>query len=139
LTKVQAAIQRDIETNLNTLDNSKLSAAKALEIVDNLLVLFDQFEAAALTAASVGAGEADSLSWQTMQSVLQESLARWRAEAVDPQLLSRLDQLAVRITDLPGDLLGLTSERTSTIWIDQDAAGNGWSVGHPSGGWTCER
>ncbi len=38
-----------------------------------------------------------------------------------------LDQVAVRVADLPGSALGWTFSRT--IWIDADAAGHGWFVG----------
>jgi hypothetical protein len=32
----------------------------------------------------------------------------------------------VEVTDLPGTVLGLASRHAGTVWLDSDAAGNGW-------------
>ncbi len=130
LTNTALAIQREIQRTLDQLDNPNLSANKAQQIVDNLLVLFQQFEDALngspLTAEALGVGTGQPLTFQELQPILQEAIAHWRAEITDPQLLGALDELTVRIANLPENLLGLATGQV--IWIDQDAAGWGWSL-----------
>ena len=119
-----------IDGTLNKLDNPNLSESKINNLTITLLDQFDQLEAildgSALTANSLGDGQAETLILHELQPILREAIAHWRVAGADPQLLSTLDQLSVRITNLPGNLLGLASEHV--VWIDQDAAGHGWSV-----------
>jgi hypothetical protein len=62
--------------------------------------------------------------------LLAEAAARWQAEsspyAPREDIPSLAASVQVVIADLPGDLLGLASSSTNTIWLDADAAGYGW-------------
>jgi uncharacterized repeat protein (TIGR01451 family) len=80
-----------------------------------------------LQAASVGGGATGALTAQQLQPITAEAIARWAATGLGPQGASALQHVAVHITDLPGAYLGLVAD--GQIWIDQDAAGWGWSLG----------
>src|SRR5262249_3643170 len=81
-----------------------------------------------LLASSTGttAGAA-SLTDQALQPVLAQASAYWRAAGVAPQSLEALSHLTVYVADLPDNQLGL--EDDGQIWIDQNAAGWGWTLG----------
>lgn len=76
----------------------------------------------AATTAPEGTSPAP-LTQQALRPIVREALARWRARGADSRRLAALD---VRIADLPGDGLGMTSG--STITLDVDAARHGWFV-----------
>ena len=118
---------QEINRTLDRLDSTNLSESKIESLTTTLLEQFDQLEAilngSTLTAEMAGGRHAEPLTSGELQAVLQEAIAHWRAEGVNTELF---DQLDVRVSNLPGNLLGLASERT--IWMDQDAAGHGWSV-----------
>jgi hypothetical protein len=59
------------------------------------------------------------------RSLVQQAAALW--SAAEPQLADRLANVEVIVADLPGQTLGLASAWTQTIWLDADAAGQGWS------------
>jgi uncharacterized repeat protein (TIGR01451 family) len=81
-----------------------------------------------LQATSIGSGGAtDALTAQQLQPITAEAIARWAATGLGPQGASALQHVAVRITDLPGAYLGVVAD--GQIWIDQNAAGWGWSLG----------
>ena len=48
--------------------------------------------------------------------------------ATDQNAHGRLSNVNVVIGQLPGSVLGLASESTSTIWLDSNGAGGGWQV-----------
>ena len=58
---------------------------------------------------------------------IEQAVAYWVAEGVDPNRLDTVSQTQVQIADLDGSLLGMASS-SNMIWIDRDAAGYGWSV-----------
>jgi hypothetical protein len=64
-----------------------------------------------------------SLTSAEVQPLLVEAEARWQAAGVDTSILGAID---IRIADLGGTTLGLTSG--NTIWLDDNAAGWGWFV-----------
>src|SRR2546427_407858 len=58
--------------------------------------------------------------------VVDAAISRWLASNLSDAVTNRLDQLSVRIVDLPGRMLGRTSGRT--IQLDPTAAGYRWFV-----------
>jgi len=58
---------------------------------------------------------------------LADAIAEWTTQGLSPTQLRDLQELTVRIADLPGNALGLSSESTNYVWVDADAAGYGWS------------
>lgn len=80
-----------------------------------------------LLAANVGeGGQAADVTAKTLQSVVMQAIAEWRAEGIDPLVLKAAAHVPVQFRDLPGAQLGHAGEEG--IWIDQDAAGWGWST-----------
>jgi hypothetical protein len=73
----------------------------------------------ALHAAEVGPG-APALTQEQLDAAVAGALGRLGGAALPPV------RFAVR--DLGGDTLGLASPADRTVWIDDDAAGNGWFV-----------
>lgn len=77
-----------------------------------------------LVATGVGkVSGAESLDPSSLEVILAEAVARWRAAGAD---VSALSTLRVHIQDLPGTSLGQSGDRV--IWIDADAAGHGWFI-----------
>lgn len=76
-----------------------------------------------MAKSTAGAPVAEVLDRHQVKPLLVEALARWQATGVDATSLVAID---VRITDLPGTLLGLASG--NIIWLDANAAGWGWFV-----------
>ena len=62
-----------------------------------------------------------------VQQFLGEAMNRWRSSGVSETALAALAATTIRVADLPGKLLGWTSE-TGEITIDSNAAGFGWFV-----------
>jgi uncharacterized repeat protein (TIGR01451 family) len=65
---------------------------------------------------------ADQLQWAVAQGI-----AAWRTAGVDDATLSNLARTQLHLANLPGGELGY--EAGGEIWIDQSAAGWGWSTG----------
>jgi hypothetical protein len=61
-----------------------------------------------------------------LQAAVAQGINAWRAAGVDAATLSNLDGVTVHLGKLPGAELGYTAG--SEIWIDQTAAGWGWST-----------
>ena len=80
---------------------------------------------ALLASSEAEAGPVAELNSAALQPVMGAAVQRWSEllAGADPIML---DGVNVRITDLSGDLLGLTVG--DTIYIDSDAAGHGWFV-----------
>ncbi len=76
-----------------------------------------------LFAGEAFPGDSASLSAPDLAGVRAEAVRRWAAAGYDTQALV---QVSWQITDLQGNLLGLTLQ--NTILIDQNAAGYGWFV-----------
>ncbi|MGD8618152.1 MAG: hypothetical protein PVH54_03095, partial [Gammaproteobacteria bacterium] len=81
----------------------------------------------ALLAASVeeSDGQVVQLGSEALQPLMGAAVQRWSELLAGADPIA-LDNVNVRITDLSGDLLGLTVG--DTIYIDSDAAGHGWFV-----------
>jgi len=85
---------------------------------------------AALTASSASQAASDgasALSYDSLGPVLSEAVDRLSASAGTGQGdISWLNSVAFRITDLPGNTLGMAEG--FTVLLDSDAAGYGWSA-----------
>jgi hypothetical protein len=81
--------------------------------------------AAGGVAGDVGGVTAEPLTAAQAQPLLAEAAARWQAAGFDAVSVASVELV---VGDLPGDLLGLASSSTNTIWLDADAAGHGWFV-----------
>ncbi|MEE3221053.1 MAG: hypothetical protein VX257_12340, partial [Planctomycetota bacterium] len=66
------------------------------------------------------------LTGQLIGEMAKQAIADWKQ--VDPGAAAALDIVDIRVADLSGSILGLTSEATRTIWLDRDAAGYGWQT-----------
>ncbi len=62
-----------------------------------------------------------------LSTAFTDAIAEWAAHGLSSTELQELQELTVRIADLPGNALGLASESTNYVWVDADAAGYGWS------------
>jgi hypothetical protein len=66
------------------------------------------------------------LSGEDVQSSFAQAISYWTS--VDPQLAIGLQDVHVAVKDLPDSILGVGFEKSQTIWLDEDAAGYGWSL-----------
>jgi hypothetical protein len=66
-----------------------------------------------------------SLNEETLNSVVQQAIGLWSVADVAPSRLTVLDQIDIHLANLEGTQLGAASG--TSIWIDRDAAGYGWS------------
>ena len=80
---------------------------------------------ALLAASTADEGQVSQLGSEDLQHVMGAAVQRW-SDLLAGETPIVLDTVNVRITDLSGDLLGLTVGET--IYIDSDAAGHGWFV-----------
>jgi uncharacterized repeat protein (TIGR01451 family) len=81
----------------------------------------------ALEATSAGSGAgAAALTDEQLRPVVAQAVAAWRAAGVDPATLGNLENVKFHVANLPGAELGY--EVPGGIWVDQDAAGWGWST-----------
>jgi hypothetical protein len=71
-------------------------------------------------------GTDEVLRMSSVDALYDAAVAHW--SLIDPTAAARLANVDVRIADLTGDVLGLASESTRTIWLDTNAAGHGWEV-----------
>ena len=55
-------------------------------------------------------------------------MSRWTASGLSAAETARLAQARVQVTDLTGATLGLASQLSGSVWLDADAAGQGWFV-----------
>ena len=67
-------------------------------------------------------------------AAVSQAAASWSTAGASAAALANV---TVAVANLPAGYLGLASESTSTVWIDDDAAGYGWSV--VSGSWSVAR
>ncbi|MCC6124318.1 MAG: peptidylprolyl isomerase [Pirellulales bacterium] len=80
-----------------------------------------------LKAESVAAATgATPLSQSDLQPIVREAVARWSNAGLDADAIARLSQVQFIITDLPDSELG--KAEADRIYLDLDAAGNGWFV-----------
>ncbi len=88
-------------------------------------------KAAHLLAASVVAAPAAnvaSLQQSDLQAIVSEAIARWAGAGLDAATLDRLSHVQFVITDLFGADLGEAVPAANRVYIDINAAGNGWFV-----------
>jgi hypothetical protein len=76
--------------------------------------------------AAVQASRDAALSPEALTSVVEYAIGLWTTAPLSVQQEQTLRRLDVYITDLPGSRLG--QALGNTIWVDVDAAGNGWFV-----------
>jgi hypothetical protein len=69
---------------------------------------------------------ATSVTAAQLQPIIAEAKALWVATGLDRSQQASLANVDFEIANLGGNLLGLTS--LQTIWIDDDAAGQGWFI-----------
>jgi hypothetical protein len=61
-----------------------------------------------------------------LKLIVDEAIRRWAAAGLPAQAVAKLAQTKVVVTDLPGTELGWTNK--DGVYIDDNAAGNGWFV-----------
>ena len=77
-----------------------------------------------LVTGEMGAGAPEAaVSPDELAPIVAEAASRWASAGMDTAALSNFD---IRIADLPGTALGVTT--TGVIYIDLDAAGHGWFI-----------
>src|SRR5262249_31924411 len=70
------------------------------------------------------AADVPALTAGELQPLAQEAIRRWVVATGDPQTAAVLGQTEIHIADLSDNVLGL--EEGNTVWIDANAAGQGW-------------
>jgi hypothetical protein len=80
--------------------------------------------------ASVSGLSTETLSQETAQEFVTEAARRW--SLVNPSAAAALSDVRVYVSNLPSQILGLTSTTTKTIWLSSDAAGQGWFLDRTS-------
>jgi uncharacterized repeat protein (TIGR01451 family) len=109
------------------LPNTATVQADGIAPITSNQVIITVVDGHALLANSIGSGVATGgLTAQQLQPIVAQAIDQWRAEGVDSQTLSNLANVKVHIGNLPGAELGFAS--AGAIWIDQTAAGWGWST-----------
>jgi hypothetical protein len=71
---------------------------------------------------------ARTLTQKQLNRVVAEAIQLWAATGLSAAQVSALQHVQFVIADLPGGMLG--EEAGNTIYIDRNAAGCGWSLGH---------
>jgi uncharacterized repeat protein (TIGR01451 family) len=95
--------------------------------INSNTVTIDVNDGHALLATALGNGTGIAgLTVEQLQPVVAQAVAGWRAAGVDSGTLSNLDNVTFHVGKLPGAELGY--ELPGQIWIDQTAAGWGWSL-----------
>jgi subtilisin family serine protease len=74
-------------------------------------------------AASIGPGDAEKLTRQDLDPIIDDAASYWADRGFD---ISSFDQVNFVVSDLKNQTLGL--QYRNTIYIDVDAAGHGWYV-----------
>ncbi len=70
--------------------------------------------------------ETTNLSALQLETAVQDVIAAWSHTDISSEQLARLTKLDLRIADLEGATLGAQSG--NVVWIDEDAAGFGWTL-----------
>jgi hypothetical protein len=118
--------------NFNTcrldLPNTATVQADGIPPITSNQVVITVVDGHAEHATSPGSGAgADSLTAEQLQAAVAQGIRAWASAGVDARTLSNLDQVRVHLGNLPGAELGFSAG--GEIWIDQTAAGWGWSTG----------
>ncbi|MEJ8827202.1 hypothetical protein WKW80_35340, partial [Variovorax humicola] len=83
---------------------------------------------AALTLDGAIGDGARALSEGQLDHVIGLAIAYWAQQGASDEQLATLRAAEVTITDLGGSMLAASS--ADSVWIDDDAAGHGWSLGN---------
>ncbi len=126
------------------LDDSYLISGTSLTVQLSNVGVSGRVQAEAIRIERVGGGDPlraalapitvdmrQSMSQVTADRLLQHALNLWSSQPETAFGVGTLDprnNVRIIVDDLPGDLLGLASPSTHTIWIDNNAAGHGWSI-----------
>ncbi len=81
---------------------------------------------AATADAAAGRDTGSTPSTGELAALLAQAKLRWVASGLDAAAAAKLDTVSVQLADLPGAALG--EEVSGTLFIDLDAAGQGWFV-----------
>src|SRR5205823_1017622 len=109
------------------LPNTATVSADHIAPITSNQVLITVVDGHMLQATSLGSGAVtDGLTEQQLQPIVAQAINAWRSAGVDPRTLTNLDNVSVRVDNLPGTELGLASP--GVIFIDRTAAGWGWSI-----------
>jgi hypothetical protein len=95
--------------------------------VERVLPLMIAEEGAEIVSAS-----STPLSVEDIERLLPAAAAQWSASPAS--LAQVLNGVQVVVADLPPGILGLASESTGVVWLDDDAAGYGWNVAESQDG-----
>jgi hypothetical protein len=94
------------------------------------IIIHSQGNALQATGGAVIGGTAvQSLSYATLQPVVNQAIENWVYAGADASQLNALSQIDVHLANLSGSYLGMASVSSHLIWIDVDAAGYGWRSG----------
>ena len=85
-----------------------------------------QYLRIALTPVAGAQNSSLSLTQEALSPILVQAIQSWKSAGASIDLVERLASLEVRIADLAAGILGEADG--NIIWIDSDAAGNGWFV-----------
>jgi uncharacterized repeat protein (TIGR01451 family) len=121
-------VQGSFQTCNVVLPNTATVQADGIPPITSNQALITLNDGDAMLAASVGSGVGtEALTAQQLQAAVAQGISAWAAAGIDPRALSSLDHVSVQLARLPGGELGYTAG--GQIWIDQTAAGWGWSTG----------
>lgn len=70
--------------------------------------------------------DAPTLTQSSLAPFVPEAITRWASAGLNSTAADKLAQVQFIVTDLPGDCLGKAEE--NRIYIDANAAGNGWVI-----------
>jgi hypothetical protein len=119
-----------VEPGTSTLEVSVTDHANSFVILDAVMVRVVSVTPPSPLEAEGGAAppsaQADGLASDQLSPLVSEAITRWSASGLDEAQIEALQSASVKIANLPGAVLGITSEPANTIWIDDDAAGYGW-------------
>src|SRR5205807_1851618 len=78
----------------------------------------------ALGGSALAGQEGEALTEVAVRPLAEAAIARWADAGLDSAGLAALRNVAVHVSDLPDDLLGLSNAHV--VFLDVNAAGWGW-------------
>jgi len=113
-------------TTGNTLTITLSDNANGYVIADGVRV--ERLSPLHAEAAAVGqaSDSASTLTSEAARPVINQAIAAW--QLVDPRAASALSNVEIIVSDLPQTVLGLSSDVSSTIWLDVNGGGHGWQI-----------
>jgi autotransporter-associated beta strand protein len=98
-------------------------------IADAMMVQFVAPPGQGLRAESFGdSAGTNELRERDLAAAWSEAAALWQSTGLTPVEQARLSTVDVQVVDLSSNVLGWTTADATTVWIDTDAAGYGWTV-----------